>query len=504
MKIINKINKNLALTIMLSFFASISNAHADFSVTVNKQINIEKEQKVTAKIDGEQKIIEGLLKVTPHMEKSNTNIVDISWTAILDQKGRINVSNLVSTIDLDKKFLTRGTTLLVKGTLPSNLKLKTEEEKKEDKKRDIPTSNGSTNVNTGGVTSPVNDGGLEKDMERPEYIRTYDGCMQLYNQNEETIHAYQQIYYIDKDGTKKVSQECSRTKDFPAERKSCDVFHDFTNKISYKRYQPYFTEDNKSYGAGGCVPSEQLLHQIDFEVCEAIKVGDTFIKQGQWYYAEQNGDKVYISSCVLDPEGKADILKIQFEGCPVSHDIQNSQSKHLGKYYWIRNDGTVEYLGDCVDTKESYFQHQLDWNSNNEWQHDNNNNFSQRIMTRYILIEQENNRKIVIDNKELDPTRYPHSIIQNGYKYYDDVNRGSPSGHDVKLMRTIVNFGDQQFFTGKDFEEGYLNHKKIGQPQQKREKCGKFNQKSRFHYKDNIQRVDGSTYLTNQYDTGCS
>ena len=120
------------------------------------------------------------------------------------------------------------------------------------------------------------------------------------------------------------------------------------------------------------------------------------------------------------------------------------------------------------------------------------------------LIEQENNRKIVIDNKELDPTRYPHSIIQNGYKYYDDVNRGSPSGHDVKLMRTIVNFGDQQFFTGKDFEEGYLNHKKIGQPQQKREKCGKFNQKSRFHYKDNIQRVDGSTYLTNQYDTGCS
>ncbi|MDR0484235.1 MAG: hypothetical protein LBH40_03050 [Alphaproteobacteria bacterium] len=501
----NILNKKLSIIGITSFFISLSSVYADFSVTVNKQVNIEKEQKVTAKIDGEQKIIEGLLKTTPHMEKANTNIIDISWIAILDQKGRVNVSNLTSTIDLDKKFLQRGTALLVQGNLPGNLKLKTEEEKKEDKKKDIPTSNGSTSINTGGVSSPLEDNTIGNELQTPEYIRTYDGCTQLYNQEKEIIHAYQQIYYIDKDGNKKITQECSRIKDFPAEREDCDIFNDFTNHISYQRYQPYFTEDDKTYAAGGCVPAKQFIHQIDYLVCEAIAVDDTYIKQGQWYYAEDNGDKKYISGCILDPEGKTDNLKIQFEGCPVSHDIQNSQSKHLGKYYWIRSDNTIEYLGDCVETKDSYFQHILDWNGNNEWKHDNNNGFSQRVMTRYILIPQEDNRKIVIDDKELDPTKYPHSKIQNGYKYYDDLNRGAPTGHDVNWMRTIVKFGNQQFFTGKDFEEGYINHKKIGQPQQYRESCGsKLNPKSRFYYKDHIERVDGSTYLTNTYDTGCS
>jgi hypothetical protein len=500
----NILNKWLSI-IGIMIFTSIPSLYADFSVTVNKQVNTEKEQKVTAKIDGEQKIIEGLLKTTPHMEKANTNIVDITWTAILDSKGKINVSNLSSSINLDKKFLTRGTTLLVQGTLPSNLKLKSEEEKKEDKKRDIPSSSsGSTSINTGGISSPLDNNTVGGELQMPEYIKTYDGCNQLYDQQEETIHAYQQIYYIDKDGNKKITQECNRIKDFPAERKDCDVLNDFTNHVSYKRYQPYFTEDEKTYAAGGCVPLQPLPHQIDYLACEAIAVGDTYIKQGQWYYTETNGDKKYISGCVLDPEGKSENLKVQFEGCPVAHDIPNNQSKHLGKYYWVRSDNTIEYLGECVETKDSYFSHLLDWNGNNEWKHDNNNGFSQRIMTRYILISQENNRKITIDDKELDPTKYPHSLVQSGYKYYDDVNRGSPNGHDAKLMRTIVKFGSQQFFTGKDFEDGYLSHKKIGQPQTRKVSCGGIlSGKHRFYFKDQIQRVDGSTYLTNEYDTGC-
>jgi hypothetical protein len=497
----------LMLRIVLIFnLLLLPQAYADFSVTINKQVHIEKEQKVIAKIDGEQKIIEGLLKATPSIEKANILVVDISWIAILDQKSRINVSNLYSNIELDKNFLTRGTSLLVKGSLPNDVKLKTQEEKKEDKKRDIPaTNNGTTSISTGGVNSPVGESSLVAEIERPEYITTYDGCEQLFNQKEEAIHAYQQIYYIDKDGTKVITQPCTKVKDFPALRQTCDIFHDFTNKVSYKRFQPYFVEEEKQYGAGGCVPYEESPHLIDFSTCQAQAVGSTFIKKGQWYYSEKNGDKVYISGCVLDPEGTSKELKVKFEGCPLSHDLKTSQSTHLGKYYWIKPDNTLEFLGDCVVTKESSFSHILDWNSGNAWQHDNTNGFSQRIMTRYILIASENNRKIIINDKELDAVKYPHSTIFNGYKYYDDKNRSSPTGHDTRLIQTIVKFGTQQFFTGKNFEEGYLSHKKISFISIRNEKCGSSLQnKKRFYYQDKIERTDKSTYFTNTYDTGCS
>ncbi len=499
--LIQKIKQVSTLLLLYSFFMYTSIAHADFSVTVNKQVNTEKEQKITAKIDGEQKIIEGLLKATPSLVKENTNVIDITWTAILDPKGRVNVSGLTSSIDLDKKFLSRGTSLLVKGGLPNNLKLKSDEEK-DNKKRDIPasTSGGSTSINTGGYTSPITEG-LSGTIEKPEYVTTYEGCIQMYNQAEETIHGFQQIYYIDNDGTKKVTQSCTKVKDFPAERKNCDVYHDWDNHVSYKRYQPFFTENNKTYGAGGCVPSAQMAHQIDFDVCEAQAIGDTFIKRGQWYYSEDNGEKNYISPCVLDPEGKSESLKVKFEGCPVTHDIVNNQSTHFGKYYWVREDNTVEYLGDCVLTKESNFKHFIEW-ENEKWKHNNDDWISQRILTRVIYIPQENNRRIVIDNNELDSVKYPQKNIQDGWSHKDDLGKGGGNGHSLRTMKRAVVFGEVNYFTGLVYNEGAVNHVYKGTHLIKKHggNCGTtLNKKIRRDYQDEIGRPDDTSYRTKTY-----
>ena len=411
-----RLNKGIAMILTCTFFMYTSIAHADFSVTVKKQINIEKDQKVIAKIDGEQKLIEGLIKTTPHAEKPNTNIVDISWTAILDKSGRVNLSNVISTIDLDKKFLTRGTNILVKGTLPNNIKIKSEEEKAE--KRNLPIANGSTNVNTSGGSSsnsPVVDTPQVGEIERAEYIKTYDGCPALYNQEKETILVFEQIYYINKDGSKKVTQPCTKVKDVTAKFKTCSNYDDYTLRETSIRKQAYFIEEEREYSAGGCVPEKVYKHDFNYTSCDAIVENEYYFKTGRIYYTNDVFEEVYLSDCILNPydDEVKQKLMVDYDNCPVDHS--GLESVLFGKYYYRDKENSKHVVSDCMRNYLSQIPHKVEFI---KWENFDNDRYALRHQKEYILYPQgsqqyelQPNKPVYITGNEIDKIRYEYTPI---------------------------------------------------------------------------------------------
>jgi hypothetical protein len=426
--------------IYLILFALIgSPASADFSATINKQINIEKEQKVSARIDGEQKLIEGLLKATP---KEDTKItVDITWTTIIDKKNKINLSNVVSTIDLDGKFLKRGTSLLVKGSLPNNITIKTEEKENKDRPRDM--SRSATNINTGGITSPIADNTTSNDIvkpeipevpapiEKPTIISTYEGCPALYNSDSEIITIYKQDYYFDDEGKQVQVQNCYKVKDVTANYKTCSDFDDYTQRETYKRKQAYFTEDNKEYSAGGCMTEKTYKHDFQYESCDVIVDNEYYFHTGRIFYTDDKFEKTYLTDCMLNPydEEVKQKLKVDYDNCPVDHS--GLDSIYFGRYYYVDNENRKHTISDCMRTYLSQIPHKVEFV---KWENFDNDRYALKWQKTYILYPQgsqqyelQPNIPIYITGNETDKIRYD----------YTPINIESRTLNDVKTLNCV-------------------------------------------------------------------
>lgn len=503
--------------IILIYFVCIifglQKANADFIVNTNKQLDVNKDSEITARLEDENKIFKGYVQAEHTKDEKTQKAllkVSITWTNMFSKEGHIQLDGLNSIIYIDKPIIASGTALLIKGSLP--YQVKTQKENNEDNNNNKRTPASSTNTGTttniaSPVSSPV-ETPTNNDLFQPKVITTYDGCNHVYDQNKETILAYQQSYYFDKNGKKVQTEACKPAKTFPAQKKACDNFNDFTNHYTYIRYQPYFSVKSDAsgeaepYSAGGCVQSHQYPHLIDFTECPATAVGSQYIKQGKWYYQTESGDKNFISGCILDPRGESKELLIEFDGCPVTHDVLHNQSTHLGRYYWIRPDNTKEYLGDCSLTKHSYFEHQLEWKE--KWDHHNDNWYSQRLLTRFIYIDTES-RKIIVDDEEKDPPHYSQTEKQHGWVNHDDYGAKGANGFSAKLMKRYVPFNNIDYYTNFSYEGSHVAHILLDHIMTRKEDCGGgiFSQKKRRFYRDTIKRPDGTQYTTNEYEGSC-
>lgn len=502
--------KSLQGFIIFLCLFSFNSAYADFIVITNKQVDVNKEHEITARIDENNQILQGYAQADREIDPAKQKEVlkvSITWTTMLTKEGRIPLEGLTSLTYIEKPILMVGTSLLIKGNLPENPNIKKNKEDEDKKsKRDVgsSTTTGTTTNIAGPMQSPL-DKVSNNTLFQPKVITTYEGCQHVYDLRKETIEAYQQSYYFDKNGKKVQVEACKPVKTFPAEKKSCDNFDDFDHHFTFIRYQPYFTVKNgqseDTYAAGGCVPAQRYPHQLDYIVCEAQAVGSKYIKKGRWYFQTIKGDKEYISNCILDPENRSKDLLVEFKNCPVTHDIEHNQSVHLGKYYWVKENNTIEYLGDCVLTKQSYFTHQLEWK--NEWEHHNDKWYSQRILTRFIYIPTEH-RRIVIDDKELDPVHYPQTEEQEGWVHHDNKDR-YVRGYSSKFMKRFTAFGTEKYFVGLSYEGVHVAHVYVGTDWTgEKESCGDFwDEGVRRTYVDHIKRPDDSKYDTNSYQGEC-
>lgn len=500
------------LSVLLAYLLIINNLSADFSAKITKQIDISRNTEVEARVAGAQAILRGVIEVNPvaanqfvmqekQPQDKNTTRVKITWTTILTPQGNITTEGLISELTLVKPFIKQGSVVLVKGTTPNELKIVNPKDK--DTNRDkAPSSRGVTNITTG-TSDPItpNTDNNTDAMEKPEYITTFDGCTQAYDSAKEVIRAYQRVYYLDKQSKEVEVQPCKLVKEYPANKKACETKIDYEKHIAYTMYQPYFTvgEDNEEYGAGGCVIAKQIMMMLDYELCPAKPMGDKYIKQGKWYYQNDDASKTYVTDCVVDPTGNENDLLIEFLNCEVMHDIPNAISKHLGKYYWIREDNTKEYLSDCLETKDSYFKHQLRWNTD-QWQHFVEDGYSERVFTRFITIPSEN-REVIIDDAELEGVKYKH-YTKVTWEHHDDLKRGAPNGYSIKTTKSYVKYDTQEYQVPNSTVDETIKHVFVSSRVTGKTSCGAFSG-NKYYYKDTIRRGDNTTYETNEYDTGC-
>lgn len=490
------------LLIVLLFNFHLNMLYADYMVVTNKSVNLVKDNKVSARMDIDKKIIEGFGQITP--SEKGMYIVDITWTNILDKNGKTALpSNALSTkTEIKGTVLTSGTGLLVKGSVSGNIlgNPKEDDKDKEDDKRDyLGSSDGSTTDISAGFDNPV-DTSNTGDIVKPDLITTYDGCNNIYNKEKETISVFQQTYYIDENNNKKVQEECHVVNEVPAEKKSCSTVDDFIAHVTYTRFQPIFTEEGKTYSAGGCVIDKTYMHQIDYNVCEAVAYGNEYIKQGKWYYQVESGEHVYISDCILDPYAEKNDLLIKFEGCPVYHDKEAGQSKYYGRYYWIKPDNTTEYLGDCVDVgDEGVFIHKLRWDG--EWNY--GDEYAQKIMTRYIEIESES-REVIID-EELDVVKYNYLYKLVEWEHHDDKTpihdaEDTHGGYSNKIQeKYFVYEGENLSVPDSEFTEKVKHTFDYAYESRWKDCSGAFHKGVENWYKDKIKRPDGTLYDSDEY-----
>lgn len=220
----------------------------------------------------------------------------------------------------------------------------------------------------GGSSLPQNiAGGLNSNrtLQSRDVKTTHVGCNAMYNNENGNILVHMQSYFMDGKGKKKIVQNCSYAKTVPAKKGPCEMLHDYKSKKSYKRFQPYFTmEDKEDIAAGPCVIEETYNHAFEASNCPVFINKDTYIPQGRFFiFAE--GKKHYISDCLVDPSKTKTTLSIDFEDCPINHNISANVSYSQGKYYYMDQRNSRQTIGDCQDLGErGQFSHQMKLDGN--------------------------------------------------------------------------------------------------------------------------------------------
>lgn len=542
---------------------------ANFSVKTTKDIKLNEDNEIIARVeDKSSQMIKGMFNLTPMNDGVK---MDITWTTLMERGGgKRELNTLHSSINLSKKEeeLKRNTKILVLGTLEEEEELEDEEAiSLGDSGDEINLADqGSTNIGEG-VNEAISNAPGPSDVEKVRYISTYDGCEHIYKQEEETIDVYQRIYYLDTNGQEVEKDPCGFLKNVVAQRQECKNYDDFENHMTYEREQAYFEENEEIYSAGGCFTIASYPHQLDYNSCEAVLVPDTetYIKQGKWYYRNDKGEQIYISNCIIDPEGEEEDLLVEFDGCSVTHNIEENYSLYLGKYYWIKPDLTKEYLSDCVETNSSIFPHLMRWDG--EFEHNMEDDYSQKILIRYIEIETENRTEDIQD--ELDEERFPHTFVWNNeqwehnnqehysqrvmfrmlvieqeginetlqddyiepehhehlekavdniWKNYDDLtpkgvelngndidcyNCDGPKGYSTKQYIHIIQYDNKDYTTNEnEYEGNNNNHTYIETFPTTGKSCG-FGHGSRTYLKDKFKRPDSTIYNSNEYEEKC-
>ena len=444
-------------------------------------------------------------------------MLKIKWTSMIGEGGTLPIKSggLFTEQEVSYPSIKEGTQLLLQGELSENLigSLIKEEKEKEEKPRP-PISSGRSGGDTviGGNMSNPTESKPDTEMKQPDLVNTFDGCNHLYNKEQEVISVFQQTYYMDEKNQKNKVEDCHKVMELPAERKECSMKHDFIAHVSYTRYQPYFTEGGRNYSVGGCTMDQAYVHQFNSDVCDVIAIEGQYIKQGKWYYALPNGDKVYISDCVIDPNGDRHGLKIKYEGCPVYHDEAMSQSKHLGRYYYIKPSGEQVMVGDCIDMgAEGYFPHNVEWTK--KFEHHIPDGFSYRIEKIFIKIPTENNRVIVVNPAKVSEVKMKHEWQKSERKSWENFDgKGSrlykynerTKGYSVEHIQKYIDYMANKYYVDSiyDRNDDSTKHASIKWQGNGSDDSCKYN-KTRFYYIDTIKRPDNTTYYGDNYDSGC-
>ena len=194
-------------------------------------------------------------------------------------------------------------------------------------------------------------------------------------------------------------------------------------------------------------------------------------------------------------------LLIDFNDCPVTHDVQNNRSVFLGRFYVQKPDSSREYIGTCSDVGEDgVFSHEFKWSG--KWQY--NQNDAQRVLTRYI--QMPDNKELIINDKEIDSVRYEYKDKLINYVHNDDTspitNRESEyKGETIENRNKYLEYNGQVYnVPNSDFNVS-VKHILVDRKDNRPFKyCSLVSDKKIHYYVDIIKRADGSTYKSDEYE----
>ena len=194
-------------------------------------------------------------------------------------------------------------------------------------------------------------------------------------------------------------------------------------------------------------------------------------------------------------------LLIDFNECPVTHDIANNRSIFLGRFYVQKPDSTREYIGTCADVgDDGVFKHDFKWNG--KWQY--NQNDAQQILIRYIKLP--NDKELIISEKELDAMKYEYKDKLISYIHNDDTkpitNRESEyKGETIENRNKYFEYNGQVYNIPNSEFTINIKHTLVERKESRAFKyCSLVSDKKIHYYVDIIKRGDGSTYKSDEYE----
>ncbi|RXJ82171.1 hypothetical protein [Arcobacter sp. F2176] len=171
----------------------------------------------------------------------------------------------------------------------------------------------------------------------------------------------------------------------------CDVYDDFTNKVSIQKEKYFYMFENKKQYVGECQDSSvKFEHYLTPDTCEFQRLDDNHIVYNKRVaYKDVNGIVHYLTQCKPSEDGSIELTTLQ---CGYEHDFANNQSYPMSKQVFTDPQTNEEIEVSSCSKDPLNFPHQTEHCS---WENDDENKFSNEWKKTFFVDTRTNETKFL-------------------------------------------------------------------------------------------------------------
>lgn len=148
------------------------------------------------------------------------------------------------------------------------------------------------------------------------------------------------------------------TRPLPTRKAQCDVSYDFVANKAFdmERVDIYDPANKVLLKEGDCYPTGNFDIARDYNVYSCVNLPDysnKLLARSYRSYIMRDNKKEWVSECTLDLENKVALLQ-ETGACKATENLSSSTDILNKKWYWVKEDGSNEYITDCVSSDETY------------------------------------------------------------------------------------------------------------------------------------------------------
>ena len=171
----------------------------------------------------------------------------------------------------------------------------------------------------------------------------------------------------------------------------CDVYDDFTNKVSIQKEKYFYMFENKKQYVGECQDSSvKFEHYLTPDTCEFQRLDDNHIVYNKRVaYKDVNGIVHYLTQCKPSEDGSIELTTLQ---CGYENDFANNQSYPKSKQVFTDPQTNEEIEVSSCSKDPLNFPHQTEHCS---WENDDENKFSYEWKKTFFVDTRTNETKFL-------------------------------------------------------------------------------------------------------------